>query len=284
MWGLCSTFGTRAADGGAKGDEKFFVDGEKFPSTFGTGSEDFFGYAWSSPKTFVRPFHDQPVNENNAGHVSVDRWEIAESVPFETSFEGCIEKYFSNSRPTLYAATAFWYLVPGGDDPYRQVPVTDRVGWWRRPETYREEHVLEAESLGIEAQPLDPAGPQEMSGFADDRWSNDQQLFWQCHQVGCELKLKLPVSKGGKYRVQARFTKSYDYGVVGSTIDGTLLAGGLDLYSPKVVAAPIADLGTVDLAAGDHTLTLKVTGKNEMSRGYFVGIDYVRLEPVELSK
>ena len=28
-----------------EGDEKFFVDGERFPSTFGTGSEDYFGYA-----------------------------------------------------------------------------------------------------------------------------------------------------------------------------------------------------------------------------------------------
>ena len=26
-----------------EGDEKFFVDGEKFPSTIGTGSEDYFG-------------------------------------------------------------------------------------------------------------------------------------------------------------------------------------------------------------------------------------------------
>lgn len=29
-----------------EGDEKFFVDGEKFPSSFGTGSEDYIGYAW----------------------------------------------------------------------------------------------------------------------------------------------------------------------------------------------------------------------------------------------
>ena len=32
-----------------EGDEKFFVDGEKFPSTIGTGSEDYFGYAWCNP-------------------------------------------------------------------------------------------------------------------------------------------------------------------------------------------------------------------------------------------
>ena len=35
-----------------EGDEKFFVDGEKFPSTFGTGSEDYFGYAWCGASFF----------------------------------------------------------------------------------------------------------------------------------------------------------------------------------------------------------------------------------------
>ena len=40
-----------------EGDEKFFVDGEKFPSTFGTGSEDYFGYAWGNPHLFQKPYH-----------------------------------------------------------------------------------------------------------------------------------------------------------------------------------------------------------------------------------
>ena len=40
-----------------EGDEKFFVDGEKFPSTFGTGSEDYFGYAWCDPHLFQRAYH-----------------------------------------------------------------------------------------------------------------------------------------------------------------------------------------------------------------------------------
>jgi hypothetical protein len=44
---------------GGRGDEKFFVDGEKFPSEFGTGSEDYFGYAWSSLGLFSRPFNNQ---------------------------------------------------------------------------------------------------------------------------------------------------------------------------------------------------------------------------------
>jgi hypothetical protein len=264
-----------------EGDEKFFVDGEKFPSTFGTGSEDFFGYAWSSPKTFFRPFHDQPVNENNAGHVSVDRWEIAESVPFESSFEGCIEKYFPNSRPTLYAATAFWYLAPGGDDPYQAAPVTDRVGWWvRPPAALREKDAIEGESMQIDGKPEDSAGPQDMSGFRGDHWSGDSQLFWQCHQIGRELTLKLPVDKAGKFHLKARFTKSYDYGIFEVFVDGKQVAGDFDLYSPTVVAAPLADLGIIELASGDHALTLKAIGTNSDSRGLFFGLDFIKLEMV----
>ena len=76
-----------------EGDEKFFVDGEKFPSTFGTGSEDYFGYAWCDPHLFQRPYHAQTMTQMNKGHQSVLRWHITDNVPFETSFEGCIEKY-----------------------------------------------------------------------------------------------------------------------------------------------------------------------------------------------
>ncbi|MEJ7679414.1 MAG: DUF2961 domain-containing protein [Segetibacter sp.] len=46
-----------------EGDEKFFIDGEKFPSTFGTGCEDYIGYAWSAEPPFAlfeSPFANQP--------------------------------------------------------------------------------------------------------------------------------------------------------------------------------------------------------------------------------
>ena len=67
-----------------EGDEKFFVDGEKFPSTFGTGSEDYFGYAWCCPELFQHAFHNQTHNDgNNRGHVSVNRWQIRDNVPFQ---------------------------------------------------------------------------------------------------------------------------------------------------------------------------------------------------------
>jgi hypothetical protein len=115
-----------------EGNDKFFVDGEKFPSTLGTGSEDYFGYAWGSAGHFSRPYHNQILNENNQGHFDDNRWHISDAVPFQRSFEGDIEKYFPDSRPTLYAAEVFWYLTAGGKDPYGAVPVGERVGYWKR--------------------------------------------------------------------------------------------------------------------------------------------------------
>ena len=42
-----------------EGDEKFFIDGEKFPSWFGTGYDDYFGFGYASAETFSYPFHSQ---------------------------------------------------------------------------------------------------------------------------------------------------------------------------------------------------------------------------------
>ncbi len=118
-----------------EGDEKFFVDGEKFPSTFGTGSEDYFGYAWGNPHLFQKPYHAQTMTENNQGHQSLLRWHFVDNVPFQKSFQGCIEKYFKNNRGTLYACTARWYLSPDGVDPYESVPVTERDGYYAVPKS-----------------------------------------------------------------------------------------------------------------------------------------------------
>jgi hypothetical protein len=103
-----------------EGDEKFFVDGEKFPSTFGTGSEDYVGYAWSAEPPFSlfdSPFATQPFTPiNGNGHTIVNRFHIADNVPFQNSFEGYLEKYKSNQwgekNVCLFDAVVYWYQMP----------------------------------------------------------------------------------------------------------------------------------------------------------------------------
>lgn len=120
-----------------EGDEKFFVDGEMFPSTFGTGSEDYVGYAWAAEPPFPifdSPYAAQPfVALDGNGHTSVSRFHVCDDVPFHTRFEAYIEKYKCNrwgdGNICLYAAVVYWYHKPGGVDPYGIVPLQERIGY-----------------------------------------------------------------------------------------------------------------------------------------------------------
>ena len=53
-----------------EGDEKIYVDGETFPGIFGTGTEDYFGYAWSSTELFEHPYTRKRAPPGRAFRVS----------------------------------------------------------------------------------------------------------------------------------------------------------------------------------------------------------------------
>lgn len=117
-----------------EGDEKFYVDGENFPSTFGTGSEDYIGYAWSAEPAFAlfdSGFASQPFTAiDGNGHTIVSRFHISDNIPFQKSFTAVIDKYKADkwgdkeqnctvcTNICLYQAVAFWYLMPNQTDNY----------------------------------------------------------------------------------------------------------------------------------------------------------------------
>jgi hypothetical protein len=265
-----------------EGDEKFFVDGEKFPSTFGTGSEDYFGYAWCSPQLFQRPFHNQTRNDgNNKGHISVNRWHIADQIPFQQSFDGYLEKYYPNARPTLYAATVFWYLEPDGDDPYAPVALPDRRDYYVQPVRTKKPGVLEGEDLKVLACTAGNPHEQDLIVFGD-QWSNDAHLWWVESKPGDRLVLALPVARAGRYQLAARFTKAKDYGIVQLALNGVNLGGPMDFYHPSVIPTDELDLGAHDLVAGENRFTVEITGANAQAvKHYMFGLDYVRLTPAD---
>jgi hypothetical protein len=88
---------------------------------------------------------------------------------FQKSFEGAIEKYFPNNRPTLYAATVYWYQAAGTPDLYQPAPVTERVGYWVLPAV---KGVLEGENARILSVSAGNAGRQDMDAFGGN-WSNN---------------------------------------------------------------------------------------------------------------
>lgn len=121
-----------------EGDEKFFVDGEKIPSWFGTGSEDYFGFAWGTPGYFSKAFHTQalapPGNLFAPGNRAVNRFHITDNVPFQNHFEGCLEKWnYTNDTITTYGVMPYWYLARGGSDSYRPISLESRTNYYTAP-------------------------------------------------------------------------------------------------------------------------------------------------------
>lgn len=266
----------------AEGDEKFFVDGEKFPSIFGTGSEDYFGYAWCCPDLFEHAFHNQTRNDgNNKGHISVNRWHVADQVPFQRSLEVCIEKYFPNARPTLYAAMVYWYLAPGGHDPYAPAPLEHRVGYAVAPVYPVIPGAIEGERLRILRCTGGRPQEQEMSGWGDG-WSHDAQLWWIEGRPGDRLELELPVDRSGPHALEVHLTRARDYGIVQFWLDGRKVGEPTDLYHPQVVPSGPISLGTHELTAGPHVLTVEIIGNNPQAIPvYMFGLDYVKLTALQ---
>ena len=261
-----------------EGDEKFFIDGEKFPSTIGTGSEDYFGYAWCNPTLFSNCYHNQTISMNNRGHVSVNRWHISDNVPFQKSFEAAIEKYYPNSKPTLYAATSYWYQAAGQADPYQPVSVEQRTGYWGPIKIFKVAGALEGEKLKILAKTGGKARRQDLSGYGP-KWSGEAHLWWIEGKPGDTLELAVPVEKTGAYNLKMQLTKAIDYGIVQLYLDGKKLGGTIDLFNNGVIPTGILDMGIVQLDKGEHRLKIEIVGANEKAvKKYMFGIDYLLLD------
>lgn len=254
-----------------EGDEKFFVDGEKFPSTIGTGSEDYFGYAWCNPGLFQFAYHCQTMTQNNKGHQSVLRWHITDNIPFHTSFEGCIEKYFGNDRGTKYACLACFYLDPSHDDPIPPTPADKRLGYYIMPPPG-------GAGFRVLGHPNGTVQEQGMAGYGAGKWKDNNQLWWTGAKPGDTLDILLEAKGPGQYELVVKLTKAVDYAVVQLELDGKTVGPQIDLYNQGVIPSGPISLGVHQLTAGKHTLTVRIVGANPNAvKSYMFGIDQIIL-------
>jgi hypothetical protein len=113
-----------------EGDEKIFVDGESFPSSFGTGSEDYYGYAFGRREPFSHPFISQPVGDGNEGNtdhggLTVNmRHRSLDAIPFTSSISANIELWHWAPALVNYALTSYWYV----HDPFTVNREPDMAG------------------------------------------------------------------------------------------------------------------------------------------------------------
>lgn len=265
-----------------EGDEKVYLDGEAFPSTFGTGTEDYFGYAWCDPHPYMNPFHaqtrcDGPGNRGNTSNV---RYQVLDQIPWRESIVFDLEVWHWKAVKVQYATIAYFYAGKSAViEPAVTAGLSERVVHSGEVAVYREPGAIEAESLRVRRVTAGAVPNQEMSQFGEE-WSGASQLWWVCRDPGGVLELELPaVEKAGEYDVVAAFTKAPDYGIARLALDGKPVGQPVDLYDRGVTHGGPMPLGRVELGAGPHLLSLTITGKHAQSTSYLIGMDWLKLVP-----
>lgn len=262
-----------------EGDEKIYVDGETFPSHFGTGTEDYFGYAWCCNVPFQHAYHNQPRCDgpHNYGWTAVNRWHLIDRIPFRKSFRFDMELWHWNQQTDVdMAVTAYWYARPGSTDAFPPLNPADLVARDIPPYTPpRTPGAIEGEEMKI----VEKTGIVEPQGVLG--CSNDEHLWWrEGHKPGDRLVLLFQVPQAGRYSVVGRFVKAVDYGVHRLAINGMGAGGPIDFYNNGVVMSEEISLGEFELQAGENLLTVEVIGANDQAiKKYMFGLDYLKLGP-----
>lgn len=98
-----------------EGDEKIYVDGESFPSHIGTGTEDYYGYAWCRPERISNhPFIAQPDGSGNfhPGYTVNLRHRSLDAIPFTRSLKFDMEMWHWVKATINFAPVTYWYIHP----------------------------------------------------------------------------------------------------------------------------------------------------------------------------
>jgi len=264
-----------------EGDEKIFTDGAAFPTHIGTGSEDYYCYAWGNGNFFDHPFVAQPegVGANSYGLVINLRNRALDAIPFHKRLQFDMEMWHWADTVVNYAPITCWYMKPGGVSNRSAEPALAAlpVALTRRdimPLTLCKEGVIEGEALDVS---VDHGSAATQDGHRNAGWSGGKQLWWTHGKPGDTAHLCFGVAEAGRYTLKIALTQAADYGKADIGLNGQTVIKDYDAYAEKV-ETHVVDVGAVDLLQGENVLTLKITGENPKAKhdSYMLGVD--RLE------
>ena len=257
-----------------EGDEKIYLDGEDFPSQFGTGTEDYYGYAWVGCALFTEPFLCQPIADGNRGiGLTVNnRWRALDTMIFNKSLKLDMELWhWVGGANVDYAPTTFLYATKST----KSVTSFEETDLKAKRETaiktaqeqVRITALLEAEAFKV--YPTTDVDSIVYTQPTNRAWSNRSQLLFTNVKAGQKLKTSFfyGTEKTGKIRIVSQ--KLANNMTVDLHLNGQLLKAGVNLQGNGRLDV-IAESGTVK--KGENVLI--ITAK---SGGSEVSLDYIEL-------
>lgn len=252
-----------------EGDEIIYVDGEEFPSTHGTGLEDYFTSGWYFKNgEFDAAFHGL-VHMDSLGRVSAYRHHIMDPIPFKESIKVTLEHGHGNEETVDFSTTAYWYQK----EPHTEYGDIDKAGLripLQRP----------VPNGAIEAEDLEVIGAtkqiEDMSDYGSD-WSSGQQLSLYPKE-GENTRLIIPNALEQEYNLQLYFTDGPDYGIVSVSYMGNENQN-INGFAPSIIPGKVAELKGVKPIDRNIVLDIKRMGKSSESSGYKIGLDAIVMIP-----
>jgi len=262
-----------------EGDEKIYVNGEIFPSHIGTGTEDYYGYAWCRPEKFANhPFIAQPDGSGNfnPGYTVNVRYRGLDGIPFTSSLKFDMEMWHWDRGTIInYAPVTYWYTLPGGkstimaDSEGAEVPVALKRSDLFSPDIKNER--IEGENMILSSVTSGDFSYQSAKGFG---WSENTQIFWKGGKKGDTLELSFFSPNSIESIVKAQFTKAPDYGSIRAYFNGKPIPQEINLYNKTVTTTEI-NLGKQLLKKGENKIRVEITKPSPIAGKAFFGLDYL---------
>ncbi len=128
----------RRGRGGGKATRNFSWTAKKFLHGSAPDRKIILVFAWGTPGYFSKAYHTQALSPPGTlmapGNRALNRFHISDNVPFQSSFDGCIEKYlYTNDNITTYGTMPYWYLASGGSDSYGPLSLNARTNYYVLP-------------------------------------------------------------------------------------------------------------------------------------------------------
>ena len=244
-----------------EGDEKIFVDNDRFPSFFGTGSEDYYNYSWSSSDIFYYPYCGQPRNDgtDTRGFITNFRWHIIDNIPYINKAAFYMELLSHGDVPDfIYARMIYHYAKEGLLDDHSPITIDDvrpmKMPIWN-PMPYKGS--LDYRFISAE---IAFRGIADTNFEYDPIWAEGKIFVWKPKKTGEKIDFEMNTSEGKK-DMKISFGHMPDGGKIKVYINDILVKFGnngiLDLHDGYRTLNRTYSTGEVEFVKGKNIITFE---------------------------
>ena len=240
-----------------EGDEKIYVDGEKWPSRWlGTGTEDYFNgaYFWNhdNKAAMARPLGGLTFLDWGIGRVCAYRWHFPDCVNFTRDLKLDLEHGGESDWPAHYSSVAYYYL----GQPAAQPPLPSLAERLPRTALSPAPMFLCCELTGpvmLREKPL----PKVSFHQLEPEFESDDGAFVASAKPGESLQARIDVPGEDEFKPVLVLCGGPGFASVRASIDGQVL-GEVSAHRPEFTPWFETGLAPVRLARGTHRLSLEM--------------------------